>query len=140
MASKNNARLITRPKTERNYERVHDAYDMCRIIAKHGDKTAFTYYDKTKKLYSISYTRFYNRIVRTAEGLTKQGLAGKKIANPAATILSACMMLDYLGESEEARRVEEVLIDVINEARIVTPDLGGTASTYEMAEYIASKL
>ena len=67
-------------------------------------------------------------------------IAGKKIANPAATILSACMMLDYLGESEEARRVEEVLIDVINEARIVTPDLGGTASTYEMAEYIASKL
>ncbi|MBO7310758.1 MAG: AMP-binding protein, partial [Clostridia bacterium] len=80
MATKNNAKLITRPKTERKYERVHDAYDMCRIIAKHGDKTAFTYYDKTKKLYSISYTRFYNRIVRTAAGLTKQGLAGKKIA------------------------------------------------------------
>ncbi|MDO5824864.1 MAG: isocitrate/isopropylmalate family dehydrogenase [Methanosphaera sp.] len=67
-------------------------------------------------------------------------IAGKKIANPAATILSACMMLDYLGESEEARRVEEVLIDVIQEAKVVTPDLGGSASTYEMAEYIASKL
>lgn len=67
-------------------------------------------------------------------------IAGKLIANPAATILSACMMLDYLGESKQARRVEEVLIDVIQEAKVVTPDLGGSASTYEMAEYIASKL
>ena len=72
--------VIKRPKTERKYERVHDAYDLCRIIAKHGDKTAFTYYDKSKKLYSISYIRFYNRIARTAAGLTKRGLAGKKIA------------------------------------------------------------
>lgn len=67
-------------------------------------------------------------------------IAGKLIANPAATILSACMMLDYLGESKQARRVEEVLIDVIKEAKVVTPDLGGNASTYEMADYIASKL
>ncbi len=80
MANKNQVKVIHRPKTDRKYERVHDAYDMCRIIAKHGDKPAFTYYDKTKKLYSISYIRFYNRIVRTAAGLTKQGLAGKKIA------------------------------------------------------------
>ncbi len=73
-------KIITRPKTERKYERVLDSYDLIRRIAKHGDKTAFTYYDKSKKLYSISYTRFYNRIVRTAAGLTQQGLAGKKIA------------------------------------------------------------
>ena len=73
-------KTIYRPKTERKYERVMDAYDLCRIIAKHGDKTAFTYYDKNKKLYSISYSRFYNRILRTAAGLTKRGLAGKKIA------------------------------------------------------------
>ena len=73
-------RTVTRPKTERIYERVSDAYDLCRIIAKHGDKTAFTYFDKTKKLYTISYIRFYNRILRTAAGLTKMGLAGKKIA------------------------------------------------------------
>ncbi len=83
MAANNEKRVVKtvyRPKTERKYERVSDAYDMCRIIAKHGDKTAFTYYDKNKKLYSISYSRFYNRILRTAAGLTKRGLAGKKIA------------------------------------------------------------
>ncbi len=73
-------KLITRPKTARQYERVKDAYELCRRIEKHGDKPAFTYYDKSKKLYSISYSRFYNRIVRTAAGLTDCGLAGKKIA------------------------------------------------------------
>ncbi len=83
MAVKESAKqvqLITRPKTERKYERVGDVYDLCRILAKHGEKPAFTYYDKSKKLYSISYARFYNRIVRTAAGLTEAGLAGKKVA------------------------------------------------------------
>ncbi len=77
---KQQVKLITRPKTDRKYVRVLDAYDLCRVLSKHGDRPAFTYYDKTKKLYSISYSRFYNRIVRTAAGLTECGLAGKKIA------------------------------------------------------------
>lgn len=67
-------------------------------------------------------------------------IAGQGIANPVATILSACMMLDYLGESEYARKIEKIIIDVIQEGENVTPDLGGKASTQEMAEYIASKL
>lgn len=67
-------------------------------------------------------------------------IAGQGIANPIATILSACMMLDYLGESESARKIEDIIVDVIQEGKVVTPDLGGTASTQEMAEYIASKL
>lgn len=67
-------------------------------------------------------------------------IAGQGIANPVATILSACMMLDYLGESESARKIEKIIVDVIQEGKVVTPDLGGTASTQEMAEYIASKI
>lgn len=67
-------------------------------------------------------------------------IAGQGIANPVATILSACMMLDYLGESESARKIEKIIVDVIQEGKVVTPDLGGTAATQEMAEYIASKI
>jgi len=67
-------------------------------------------------------------------------IAGQGIANPVATILSACMMLDYLGESDSARKIEKIIVDVIQEGKVVTPDLGGTASTQEMAEYIASKI
>ena len=73
-------KIIRSPKTERAYERVADAYDLCRVLAKHGDRIAFSYYDKQKNLCDLSYERFYNRIVRTAAGLTKKGLAGKKVA------------------------------------------------------------
>ena len=67
-------------------------------------------------------------------------IAGQGIANPVATMLSACMMLDYLGESESARKIESIIVDVIKEAKVVTPDLGGSSTTQEMAEYIASKI
>ncbi len=66
-------------------------------------------------------------------------LAGKGVANPSAMVLSAVMMLDYLNESEEARKLEKALIKVLGEGKIVTKDLGGTASTMEMAAEIRNK-
>ncbi len=77
---KKEIKMIKRPKTERKYERVMDSYDLCRIISKHGDRIAFSYFDKSRNLCNLSYARFYNRIERTAAGLTQLGLAGKKIA------------------------------------------------------------
>ncbi len=66
-------------------------------------------------------------------------LAGKGVANPSAMVLSAVMMLDYLDENEEARKLEKALITVLAEGKIVTKDLGGIASTMEMAEEIRAK-
>jgi len=66
-------------------------------------------------------------------------LAGKGVANPSAMVLSAVMMLDYLNESEEARKLEKALIEVLSEGKIVTNDLGGNASTMEMAAEIRAK-
>lgn len=59
--------------------------------------------------------------------------AGKGTANPAAMMLSAVMMLDYLDETEEARRMENALVKVLAAGKVVTQDLGGSASTMEMA-------
>ena len=67
-------------------------------------------------------------------------IAGLGISNPSAMILSAVMMLDYLGESEEARKLEIFLLDVLCEGKVLTPDLGGSSKTMEMAEEIRSKL
>lgn len=67
-------------------------------------------------------------------------LAGKGVANPAAMILSAVLMLEYLGENEEARKLENALIEVLQEGKVVTPDLGGSASTMEMAAEVRKKL
>lgn len=66
--------------------------------------------------------------------------AGQNKVNPTATILSGVMMLEYLGEWEAARRVEEATAAVIREGKTVTYDLGGTASTMAMAEAIAARL
>ncbi len=55
-------------------------------------------------------------------------IAGKGIANPTATILSAAMMLEHLGEAEVAGRIEAAVDRVLAEGPL-TPDLGGRATT-----------
>jgi methanogen homoisocitrate dehydrogenase len=67
-------------------------------------------------------------------------IAGKGISNPSAMILSAVMMLNYLGETEEAEKLENALLDVLNHSKVLTPDLGGSSKTIEMANEIRSKL
>ena len=67
-------------------------------------------------------------------------IAGKGIANPMAAILSAKMMLDYLGESRLAERVEEAVETVLKEGNILTPDLGGSSTTSEVTEAIIDAL
>ncbi|MBZ5596594.1 MAG: tartrate dehydrogenase [Acidobacteriia bacterium] len=67
-------------------------------------------------------------------------IAGKGIVNPLATILSAAMMLDHLGEADAARRVERAIADVLAEGPVRTPDLGGKSSTVEVTDAILDKL
>jgi isocitrate dehydrogenase (NAD+) len=67
-------------------------------------------------------------------------IAGKDQVNPAAFLLSSAMMLDHLGESETARRIERAVADVLVEARHTTRDVGGTAGTQEMAHAVARRV
>lgn len=67
-------------------------------------------------------------------------IAGQGIANPIAMMLSAKMMLDYLGEQEAASRLENAILKVLKEGKNVTGDLGGNASTMEMSEAIKNAL
>ncbi len=55
-------------------------------------------------------------------------IAGQGIANPTATIFSAAMMLEHLGEVEVSRRIEVAVDNVLKEGPR-TPDLGGDADT-----------
>ncbi len=66
--------------------------------------------------------------------------AGKYKANPIATILAAKMMLDWLGETVRAKRVEQAVATVIAEGRVRTYDMGGHATTLEMGQAIADRL
>ncbi len=67
-------------------------------------------------------------------------IAGKNVANPSAMILSAVLMLDYLEEHDAARTVENALIKVLSEGKVVTQDLGGDASTMDMANEVRRKI
>ncbi len=64
--------------------------------------------------------------------------AGQNKVNPIATIRSAKMMLDYLGEPEMAARIEDAVAAVIESGEIRTYDMGGSASTSQMAEAVAA--
>jgi tartrate dehydrogenase/decarboxylase/D-malate dehydrogenase len=64
-------------------------------------------------------------------------IAGRGLANPTAIVLSAAMMLAHLGEATAATAVRSGVRRVLAEGMVRTKDLGGRASTTEMAAAIA---
>ncbi len=70
---------------------------------------------------------------------TAPDIAGQGIANPSATILSAAMLLEYLGYDDEATAVHDAVTDVLA-AGPLTPDLGGTATTADVTTAIVDHL
>ncbi|PSP92353.1 NAD-dependent isocitrate dehydrogenase [Halobacteriales archaeon QS_4_66_20] len=66
-------------------------------------------------------------------------IAGQGVANPAATVLSAAMLLDYLEYGEAADRVRDAVEGVLADGPR-TPDLGGDASTADVTDAIIDRL
>lgn len=66
-------------------------------------------------------------------------IAGMGIADPVAQILAGAMMLDHLGESAAAAAVDRAVCDVLAAGEVLTPDLGGTATTAELGTAIAER-
>jgi isocitrate dehydrogenase (NAD+) len=65
---------------------------------------------------------------------------GLNKVNPTALVLSAKLMLEHIGETGAAFRLEKAVSEVIAEKKAVTYDLGGTAGTKEMGQAIINKL
>jgi len=70
---------------------------------------------------------------------TAPDIAGNGIANPTATILSAAMMLEYLGYETESNAVNDAVEAVLSDGPR-TGDLGGNATTTEMTDAIINHL
>ncbi len=66
--------------------------------------------------------------------------AGQYKVNPIATVLAARMMLDWLGETKKATAIEDAVAAVIKEGAVRTYDMGGNATTLQMAQAIAGKI
>ena len=67
-------------------------------------------------------------------------IAGKGIANPTATILSAAMMLDWLDAVDGAERIRTGVRRVFRDRQARTRDMGGALSTTEMTDAIIAAL
>lgn len=67
-------------------------------------------------------------------------LTGKGIINPTAMLLSSAMMLEYLGYTEQAQRLERAITNVYREGQVLPVDQGGLASTVEFVEAIKTRL
>jgi tartrate dehydrogenase/decarboxylase/D-malate dehydrogenase len=65
-------------------------------------------------------------------------IAGRGLANPLATALSAAMMLRHLGEQEAGDALEAACMTVLRDGEVLTPDLGGKASTSAVGNAIAA--
>jgi len=67
-------------------------------------------------------------------------IAGRNIINPTATLLSAVLMLDYLGYEDAVARLDRAISRVYADGRPVTPDQGGSSSTTEFCAAVQNYL
>jgi 3-isopropylmalate dehydrogenase len=66
--------------------------------------------------------------------------AGKYKVNPMAMLLSAKLMLEWLGEKDKAFCLETAIAEVIKEGKVGTYDVGGSNTSLEVAEEVARRL
>ena len=67
-------------------------------------------------------------------------IAGQNIANPSALLLAFALMLEDLGNIEAAKTLRDALAKVVEKQEVVTPDIGGHASTTEFVQAIIDEL
>jgi tartrate dehydrogenase/decarboxylase / D-malate dehydrogenase len=67
-------------------------------------------------------------------------IAGRGIANPIGQIWSGAMMLRHLGEDGAADAIDDALKQVLAMAKVRTPDIGGSSTTKEVGDAIASAI
>jgi len=67
-------------------------------------------------------------------------IAGKGIADPVALLLAIGLMLEHVGRQDLATRLRGAIDRTVNEDKICTGDLGGSASTHAFAEAVARRL
>jgi len=71
---------------------------------------------------------------------TAPDIAGKNIANPGALVLASALMLDHIGDHERANRIRNAFVSTVRGGKVLTRDLGGTASTTEFTDAVIAAL
>ncbi|MBM3898759.1 MAG: NAD-dependent isocitrate dehydrogenase [Gemmatimonadetes bacterium] len=71
---------------------------------------------------------------------TAPDIAGQGVANPTAVMLAGCQLLDHIGEEARATRLRAAIEATLREGRMVTRDVGGTATTAQYTDAVIAKL
>uniref|UniRef100_A0A8B9LN07 Isocitrate dehydrogenase [NAD] subunit, mitochondrial n=1 Tax=Astyanax mexicanus TaxID=7994 RepID=A0A8B9LN07_ASTMX len=75
-------------------------------------------------------------VFETATRNTGKSIANKNVANPTATLLASCLMLDHLGLVDYASMIRKAIFKTLSETRLHTADIGGLATTSEVVQSI----
>ena len=67
-------------------------------------------------------------------------IAGRGIANPSGYLLSAALMFDHLEEGAAGDRIRAALAHTLRQPELRTPDLGGPATTTQLASAVLARL
>ncbi|TKX77056.1 NAD-dependent isocitrate dehydrogenase, partial [Halorubrum sp. SD626R] len=70
---------------------------------------------------------------------TAPDIAGEGVANPTAAILSAAMLVEFLGHVEEGQQIRDAVESVLSDGPR-TGDLGGNATTEEVTAAVVERL
>jgi len=63
-------------------------------------------------------------------------IAGQNKSNPLATVWSAAQMLEFFGQKKWSDRLIQIIEKILTDKEVVTPDLGGTAKTFEVGNEV----
>ena len=88
---------------------------------------------------NINPTRKFPSMFEPVHG-SAPDIAGTGKANPLAAVLSAALMLDHLGLAAAAKAVRGAVAKVLAEAKVKTPDLGGTHTTTQMGDAVVTAI
>ena len=80
-------------------------------------------------------TRIYEAVHGSAPDI-----AGQDKANPSAILMAFAMMLNDLGETDKAAKLNAAILAQVEGGKVVTADIGGTAGTKEFTQAIISRL
>ncbi|KAL7860018.1 hypothetical protein SRHO_G00151650 [Serrasalmus rhombeus] len=79
-------------------------------------------------------------VFETATRNTGKSIANKNIANPTATLLASCLMLDHVGLHDYASMIRKAILRTLSETRLHTADLGGQGTTSEVVQSIMKEV
>ncbi|MHB1355419.1 MAG: tartrate dehydrogenase [Anaerolineae bacterium] len=88
---------------------------------------------------NINPERRYPSLFEPVHG-SAPDIAGQGIANPIAAIWAGAMMLDHLGQARTAELILQAIESVTARGEVLTPDLGGSATTKQVGKAIRSAL